>query len=372
MVSHAERRVNRRLDADGLFAAEIDSGRDTAARYGTSAEIFRTSSCCLPSLPSRPFQGSINDYIIQTMTKNFTTPIGTPSSGVLGKPDWWLSKVRACGNGIHTGRLIADVLSSTNLEMPLMLLWSALEPKWPYKRTVGKQFPPWNDEESPDIWGAQHIMHPALAQPAFASFYFSTPMTEIVGLLSDMSPDEHTMAGLHNLLVEPLNHRFALSWHRDTIKSSYGGVQWNLALYHDECLFVVPGSHLRTRTPIERQITTQALNSPTCEMPGGIPATLAPGEAVFYDPEILHRGTYDPKSKRRTLHGAHLDCRADISRAGGLLQHFKPCGMYYAEPEFLRTLPVDNPCAKRMVDRVVDWAARATGSGFTECVQEDI
>ncbi|KAI9629932.1 hypothetical protein KEM48_012463 [Puccinia striiformis f. sp. tritici PST-130] len=139
---------------------------------------------------------------------------------------------------------------------------------------ISKQFPPWNDEESPDIWGAQHIMHPALAQPAFASFYFSTPMTEIVGLLSDMSPDEHTMAGLHNLLVEPLNHRFALSWHRDTIKSSvdedeerqgltskaqYGGVQWNLALYHDECLFVVPSSHLRTRTPIERQITTQAL-----------------------------------------------------------------------------------------------------------------
>ncbi|KAI9629933.1 hypothetical protein KEM48_012464 [Puccinia striiformis f. sp. tritici PST-130] len=69
-------------------------------------------------------------------------------------------------------------------------------------------------------------------------------------------------------------------------------------------------------------------------MPGGIPATLAPGEAVFYDPEILHRGTYDPKSKRRTLHGAHLDCRADISRAGGLLQHFKPCGMYYANRSF--------------------------------------
>ncbi|POW22202.1 hypothetical protein PSHT_01542 [Puccinia striiformis] len=368
------------LDADGLFALVSGGNRlrqDTAARYGTSADIFRTSSCCLPSLPSRPFQGSINDYIIQTMTQKFH----------YSDRDSIVRSFREAGLVVVQG-LIAD---DTQLDQLRNAADAVVErtrsQKWPYKRTVGKQFPPWNDEESPDIWGAQHIMHPALAQPAFASFYFSTPMTEIVGLLSDMSPDEHTMAGLHNLLVEPLNHRFALSWHRDTIKSNvdedeerqrlaskalYGGVQWNLALYHDECLFVVPSSHLRTRTPIERQITTQALNSPTCEMPGGIPATLAPGEAVFYDPEILHRGTYDPKSKRRTLHGAHLDCRADISRAGGLLQHFKPCGMYYAQPEFLRTLPVDNPCAKRMVDRVVDWAARATGSGFTECVQEDI
>ncbi|KAH9461136.1 hypothetical protein Pst134EA_017445 [Puccinia striiformis f. sp. tritici] len=89
-------------------------------------------------------------------------------------------------------------------------------------------------------------------------------------------------------------------------------------------------------------------------MPGGIPATLAPGEAVFYDPKILHCGMYDPKSKRRTLHGAHLDCQADISQAGGVLQHFKPCGMYYAELEFLSTLLVNNPCAKRMVGRVVN------------------
>ncbi|EFP87088.1 hypothetical protein PGT21_013012 [Puccinia graminis f. sp. tritici] len=258
--------------------------------------------------------------------------------------------------------------------------------QWPYKRTVGKQFPPWKDE-SPDVWGVQHIMHPALGQPAFAAFYFSAPMVELTGHLSDMSPDEHTIAGLHNLLLEPLDHHFALSWHRDTIKSTvdeeeerqklsskakYGGVQWNLALYQDECLFVVPGSHLRTRTPMERQITTQATKDDGGKMPNEICAALAPGEAVFYDPEILHRGTYDPRSKRRTLHGAHLDGRADISRAAGFLQHFKPCGMYYAEPGFLSTLPADSPCGKQMVKQAVDWATRATDLGYTECVQDDI
>ncbi|OAV96764.1 hypothetical protein PTTG_04384 [Puccinia triticina 1-1 BBBD Race 1] len=258
--------------------------------------------------------------------------------------------------------------------------------QWPYKRTVGKQFPPWNDESS-DVWGVQHIMHPTLEQPAFAAFYFSHSMLELTGHLTDMSPGEHTIAGLHNLLVEPRDHHFALNWHRDTIKSSvdeeeerrrlsskakYGGVQWNVALYHDECLFVVPGSHLRTRTPIERRITTQATPGDVGKMPNEVCAALAPGEAVFYDPEILHRGTYNPTSKRRTLHGAHLDGRADISRAGGFLQHFKPCGMYYADPMFLSTLPVDSPCAKQMVIQSLEWAARAADSGYNKCVQEDI
>ncbi|PLW43695.1 hypothetical protein PCASD_08297 [Puccinia coronata f. sp. avenae] len=262
--------------------------------------------------------------------------------------------------------------------------------QWPYKRTVGKQFPPWNDE-SPDLWGVQHIMHPALHQPAFAAFYFSTRMIELTGRLGGMCPEEDAMAGLLNLLVEPLEHQFALSWHRDTIKSNvdeeeerrrlsskvqYGGVQWNLALYHDECLFVVPGSHLRTRTAIERQVTTNCtqagIQGDGVEMPNGICAALAPGEAVFYDPEILHRGAYDPHHKRRTLHGAHPDGRADISQAAGLLQHFKPSGMYFADPAFINTLPPDSPCAHRMVHRIVDRAARGTALGYTECVQEDI
>ncbi|KNZ62058.1 hypothetical protein VP01_1319g4 [Puccinia sorghi] len=258
--------------------------------------------------------------------------------------------------------------------------------QWPYKRTVGKQFPPWN-HESPDVWGVQHIMHPGLEQPAFAGFYFSTRMVELTSRLGEMCPEEDAMAGLLNLLVEPQHHKFQLSWHRDTIKSSvdeqeerqrlsskaqHAGVQWNLALYQDECLFVVPGSHIRTRTPIEREITTQSLDVGVEKMPNGICAALAAGEAVFYDPEILHRGAYDPQAKRRTLHGAHSDRRADISRAAGFLQHFTPCGMYFADPAFLTTLPPDDPCAHKMVNRTVDWAARGAASGYTECVQDDI
>lgn len=257
--------------------------------------------------------------------------------------------------------------------------------EWPYKRTVGKQFPPWKDESS-DVWGVQHIMHPALQQPAFAACYFSAPMLEIATRLSEMSQDENAMAGLLNLLIEPQEHEFQLSWHRDSIKSNvdekeelenlsakaqHGGVQWNLALYPDECLFVVPGSHLRPRTPIERQITTQAQPGVRQNMPGEICASLAPGDAVFYDPQILHRGTYDPNSIRRTLHGAHLDARADVSQSCGILQHFQPCGMFYDDPIFLNTLPGDN-CSRNMANRMVQWASLASTLGYNDYVQENI
>jgi hypothetical protein len=35
----------------------------------------------------------------------------------------------------------------------------------------------------------------------------------------------------------------------------YYAAQWNAALYDDDCLFVVPGSHRRPRTKEERQVT---------------------------------------------------------------------------------------------------------------------
>ena len=43
---------------------------------------------------------------------------------------------------------------------------------WPHRRTVGKQFPPF-DDTNPDSWGVQHVMHPALGEPVFAQWYTS-------------------------------------------------------------------------------------------------------------------------------------------------------------------------------------------------------
>lgn len=73
---------------------------------------------------------------------------------------------------------------------------------------------------------------------------------------------------LYNLLVRP-DQDFELRWHRDDIfatatpeemealvvgrpEKGQGHAQWNLALFDDESLVVVPGSHRRARTEAER------------------------------------------------------------------------------------------------------------------------
>lgn len=71
---------------------------------------------------------------------------------------------------------------------------------------------------------------------------------------------------LFNLLVNPLENDYALTWHRDAIRADassaeeaakllirHHGVQWNAALYADDCLSAVPGSHARVRTQEERE-----------------------------------------------------------------------------------------------------------------------
>lgn len=49
---------------------------------------------------------------------------------------------------------------------------------WPHRRTVGKQFPPFDDSNS-DSWGVQHVMHPDLGEPAFAEWYTSDPLINV-------------------------------------------------------------------------------------------------------------------------------------------------------------------------------------------------
>ena len=40
--------------------------------------------------------------------------------------------------------------------------------EWPHRRTVGKQFPPFDTKSAqPDVWGVQHVMLPELGERGF-------------------------------------------------------------------------------------------------------------------------------------------------------------------------------------------------------------
>ena len=200
--------------------------------------------------------------------------------------------------------------------------------EWPYVRTLPKQFPPWNSDVSSGIWGVQHLLHPKLPDhELFAASYFAPYIIAIVTGLLECSPDDLVME-LYNLLIRP-DQDFALRWHRDDIpphatpdeeesrlKEPILHAQWNLALYDDESLVAVPGSHLRARSQVERSADPFETN-----LPGQAIVKMNAGDIVFYNNNILHRGVYTSAVERMTLHGSMGIKGADSARARNVLQH---------------------------------------------------
>jgi hypothetical protein len=125
---------------------------------------------------------------------------------------------------------------------------------------------------------------------------------------------------------------FALRWHRDDIPWSappeeelarlkkegdqYVHTQWNLPLWDDDSLVVVPGSHKRARTQVERDADPFEEN-----LEGQVKVQLKAGDVVFYDNNILHRGVYDGDKERMTLHGSVGHVEGSQERARNVLQH---------------------------------------------------
>lgn len=218
--------------------------------------------------------------------------------------------------------------------------------KWPYVRTVPKQYPPWQHWKPGDnIWGVQHLLHPDMPiRDVFAELYFSDEVLnivkELVGLEVNDTTDDQLVMELFNLLVSPANNQdFELCWHRDDVRPNVSAeeevkqlaekspngrqlhAQYNIALFDDASLIVVPGSHRRPRTDEERNADPLAQS-----LPDQLLVELKPGDAIFYDSNILHRGIYKGIDTSRTLgrmtlHGSVGLAGHGTERARQVLQH---------------------------------------------------
>ena len=201
--------------------------------------------------------------------------------------------------------------------------------EWPYIRTLPKQFPPWSQDPSNGIWGVQHLLHPDQPEHStFAESYFHPTMIQAITGILQCSQDDLVLE-LYNMLVRP-DHDFSLRWHRDDIAPDVSPeeelqrlqepmlhAQWNLALYPDTSLVVVPGSHKRARTDMERNADPYE-----DDMPGQKIVKMGAGDIMFYNNNILHRGVYDPNVERMTLHGTMgVKGVESESRARNILQH---------------------------------------------------
>ncbi len=124
--------------------------------------------------------------------------------------------------------------------------------------------------------------------------------------------------GLHELQLfcSPVRDHGPDKWHRDTspttdaplqglamdmMANGPGYVQWNLPLYDDNVLWVIPGSHRRANTDEENR---QLLENDRAPLPGGIPVELKAGDAVAYTTFILHwPSNYSSKLRRTMIFG---------------------------------------------------------------------
>ncbi len=78
--------------------------------------------------------------------------------------------------------------------------------------------------------------------------------------------------------------------------------QWNVPLYDDSVLWVIPGSHRRRNAAQEN---AELLRDRAAPVTGGIPVELNAGDGVVYINYLNHTGSNYTTKQRRTLHGGH-------------------------------------------------------------------
>ena len=142
-----------------------------------------------------------------------------------------------------------------------------------------------------------------------------------------MGGAETAISEMHLMCSSPTIDYGNTHWHRDIFAESaapieglqkdlleYGPayLQWNVTLYDDSCLWVVPGSHRRDMTEEERRQFEEDINGIKKQMPGGIQVDLNAGDGVVYTNLILHQGSNYGTKLRRVIHGGFYSIGAPI------------------------------------------------------------
>lgn len=128
-----------------------------------------------------------------------------------------------------------------------------------------------------------------------------------------MKADAASITG-YMFMCNPTTDHGPASWHRDIhpidqaplrglqmdlLANAPGYVQWNIPLYDDDVLWVVPRSHRRVNTDEENRCLKE---NPRKPLPGGLRVELKAGDGVVYTNTILHWGSDYSAKLRRTIH----------------------------------------------------------------------
>lgn len=175
--------------------------------------------------------------------------------------------------------------------------------------------------EKPDATVMRHLNHPAYfaGKPqALAELLEAAAEPDVLEVVETVF-QEPPLFRCTSLFFNPSGIDLEGNWHRDSQFSQKddtaewemlqkagdggSGMQLQIALLPSEDIELVPGSHLRWDTPEEYAIrkADNWANNRSNAMPGALRVRQAPGDAVLFNPNAIHRGRYRSAIPRRTL-----------------------------------------------------------------------
>ena len=137
----------------------------------------------------------------------------------------------------------------------------------------------------------------------------------VLGVSTELLGDPDAGVTEMMMMCNPVRDHGPADWHRDLSATFHGPlqsfvddalengpryVQWNIPLYDDGVLWVVPGSHRRINTPEENRRLDA---DPRVPLPGSVCTGLKAGDGVVYIQPILHWASNYSTRLRRTIHG---------------------------------------------------------------------
>ncbi|MCJ8332604.1 MAG: phytanoyl-CoA dioxygenase family protein [Lentisphaeria bacterium] len=170
----------------------------------------------------------------------------------------------------------------------------------------------------------QTVLKPDVFHRAYIDFLNIEVYNEAIrDILDDNDPSFSGQA----CLIGSREHQIC-GWHRDfrdtdpdlpeLHKIPNNCVQTNCAIYDDESLWIVPGSHVRLGSQEESDHMAKCKGlgfidlwekfqardeSALSGMPGSMQVKLKAGDCLLYNPLMWHAAEYKPEVKRATLHG---------------------------------------------------------------------
>ena len=184
------------------------------------------------------------------------------------------------------------------------------------------------------------------------------------------------------LMCNPATHYGPDLWHRDSQPSSQaplaglqadmlangpGLVQWNIALYDDDVLWIVPGSHRRLNTAQENRELLEDRRTP---LSSGMQVKLEAGDGVMYINSILHWPSNYSTKLRRIIHLAYRSFGGRLYPYGSRVS-WEPSFVTHLSAAARATFQQFKELAAREDDRIESFFRAILdkdAGGFRECL----